>query len=65
MSRWIKNAATILLIGLCVLYLLNPGLGFLELLPDNLPIVGNLDEGAAASALVLLIQSLRKRTHAV
>jgi len=28
-------------------YLLNPTMGILELLPDNLPIVGNLDEGAA------------------
>lgn len=30
-----------------VIYLLNPTAGFLELLPDNLPIIGNLDEGAA------------------
>ncbi len=28
-------------------YLLNPTMGILELIPDNLPIVGNLDEGAA------------------
>ena len=31
-----------------VVYLLNPTLGFFELIPDNLPIIGNLDEGAAA-----------------
>jgi hypothetical protein len=30
-----------------IVYLLNPTAGLLELLPDNLPIVGNLDEGAA------------------
>jgi len=30
-----------------VIYLFNPGLGVFELLPDNLPIVGNLDEGVA------------------
>ena len=29
------------------IYLLNPTLGFFELLPDNLPVVGNLDEGVA------------------
>jgi hypothetical protein len=29
------------------LYLLNPGLGVFELLPDNLPLVGNLDEAGA------------------
>lgn len=34
------------LVGL--IYLLNPTAGILELLPDNLPILGNLDEGLAA-----------------
>lgn len=29
------------------LYLLNPGAGFLELIPDNIPLIGNLDEGVA------------------
>lgn len=30
-----------------LVYILNPTMGIFELLPDNLPIVGNLDEGAA------------------
>lgn len=30
-----------------VIYLLNPTLGILELLPDNLPLIGNLDESVA------------------
>lgn len=38
------------LLGL--LYLTNPTAGIFELIPDNLPLVGNLDE-AAACALVL------------
>ncbi len=29
------------------LYLVNPGFGIFELLPDNLPVIGNLDEGGA------------------
>ncbi|ATH07141.1 DUF1232 domain-containing protein [Halobacteriovorax marinus] len=29
------------------IYLLNPTMGLFELLPDTLPIIGNLDEGAA------------------
>lgn len=33
-------------------YLLNPTAGFVELIPDNIPIIGNLDE-AGATALVL------------
>ena len=33
------------LIGL--IYVLNPTAGFIEFLPDNLPLIGNLDEGVA------------------
>jgi hypothetical protein len=31
-----------------VIYLLNPSGGVIELIPDNIPIIGNLDEAAAA-----------------
>lgn len=37
---------------LCVLYLLNPTGGFIELIPDNIPIIGNLDEAAATAILL-------------
>ncbi|HEY9077848.1 MAG TPA: hypothetical protein VIO61_15040 [Anaerolineaceae bacterium] len=30
-----------------IIYLINPTAGVLELLPDNLPFIGNLDEGVA------------------
>ena len=40
---WFTYLATIL--GL--IYLLNPTAGVLEFIPDNLPLVGNLDEGVA------------------
>ena len=39
-----------------LLYLLNIGAGFIELIPDNIPIVGNLDEATAA---ILLLNYLR------
>jgi hypothetical protein len=32
-------------------YILNPTAGILELIPDNLPFVGNLDEGVAFTML--------------
>lgn len=35
-----------------VLYLVNPTLGVFELLPDNLPLIGNLDEAGATVILV-------------
>jgi hypothetical protein len=41
--RWL-----VYLLGLVgLVYMLNPTAGILELLPDNLPIIGNLDEGVA------------------
>jgi len=45
-------------------YLLNPTAGVIELLPDNLPLIGNIDEGAAALALwygFLEIKKARKK----
>ncbi len=33
--------------GIGVLYILNPTLGIIEFIPDNLPIIGNLDESVA------------------
>jgi hypothetical protein len=33
------------------IYLLNPTAGILEIIPDNIPIVGNLDEGGATLAV--------------
>ena len=37
---------------LSLIYLLNPGAGVIDLIPDNLPILGNLDEAAAAALLI-------------
>jgi uncharacterized membrane protein YkvA (DUF1232 family) len=33
---------------LALVYLINPGAGIFELIPDNIPVVGNLDEAMAA-----------------
>jgi len=34
------------------LYLVNPGLGVFEFIPDMIPFIGNLDEGAASFFLL-------------
>jgi hypothetical protein len=39
-----------------LIYLLNPGAGFVEAISDLIPFAGNLDEGGAA---VLLLMCLR------
>jgi len=43
-----KTLLVITMMVIAGLYLLNPTAGVFELLPDNLPGVGNLDEGLAA-----------------
>ena len=47
------------LLGL--LYVLNPGAGVLELLPDNLPGVGNLDEAGAVALVIFGLRYLLRR----
>ncbi|MGB0991867.1 MAG: DUF1232 domain-containing protein [Akkermansiaceae bacterium] len=37
---------------LSIIYMLNPGFGWIELLPDNLPFIGNLDEATAMAVLI-------------
>lgn len=48
----LKHIAVVVLGVISLLYLLNPTAGFFEILPDNLPGVGNIDE-AGATALLL------------
>ncbi|MDF1811487.1 MAG: DUF1232 domain-containing protein [Verrucomicrobiales bacterium] len=46
-------SAVVALIGVaCGAYLINPTAGFIELIPDNMPFVGNLDEAGAAAVLI-------------
>lgn len=42
--------------ALAFLYLVNPTFGVFEFLPDNLPLVGNIDE---ATATMVLLGALR------
>ncbi len=37
---------------LSALYLLNPTAGLFEILPDNIPFIGNIDEAAATTLLL-------------
>ncbi len=42
-----------------VVYILNPGAGVFELIPDNVPVFGNLDEAAAVGLLIALFKKWR------
>ena len=52
----IKSIFVAILGILSLLYILNPGMGFVEFIQDYIPFAGNLDEGGAA---VLFLMCLR------
>ncbi|TXI78351.1 MAG: DUF1232 domain-containing protein [Flavobacteriales bacterium] len=52
MKKWLIAFAGML----AFIYLVNPTLGVFEFLPDNLPLVGNIDE---ATATMVLLGALR------
>jgi len=59
-----KNKPVALVVAfLSFVYLLNPTLGLFELIPDNLPGIGNLDEGAAGALLLWAISVLRRKSE--
>lgn len=41
---------------LAALYILNPTAGVFEVIPDNLPLIGNLDEAAAVALLLMCLK---------
>ena len=50
--RMIREFVIILIALLAVIYLVNPTAGILELILDNFPLIGNLDEAGATLILV-------------
>lgn len=56
MRNKLKTIVVILGGLLGVLYILNPTAGLIEIIPDNIPIIGNLDE---AGAFFLILGCLR------
>jgi uncharacterized membrane protein YkvA (DUF1232 family) len=40
---------------LSTVYILNPTAGLFEIIPDNLPLIGNLDEAAAVALLLMCL----------
>lgn len=48
------------LIIIALFYLLNPSAGVWEIIPDNIPIIGNLDEVAAVLLIIDALKNIRK-----
>lgn len=53
-----RPIGSIFLLLFCLFYLLNPTAGAFELLPDILPIVGNIDEGVATFGLLIALNNM-------
>ena len=51
-----KRIVVLCLGVLAFLYILNPTAGLFEIIPDNLPFVGNLDEAAAVALLLMCLK---------
>lgn len=47
-------------LGMAVLYVLNPTWGIFEFVPDNAPIIGNLDEAAATGLGIACWREIRR-----
>ena len=50
--KFLKSAGVVLCALLATIYLINPTAGLFELIPDNIPFIGNLDEAAATAILL-------------
>ena len=42
----------------CAIYIINPTAGIFEFLPDNIPLIGNLDEASATAGLLYALSNL-------
>ena len=52
----LKDIIVIFVGILSVIYLANPSVGIFEIVPDNFPIIGNLDEAAACALLLSVLR---------
>jgi uncharacterized membrane protein YkvA (DUF1232 family) len=50
----------IIIIIISILYLINPTAGVIELIPDNIPFIGNIDEAAITAILIKCIYYLKQ-----
>lgn len=48
----------LIVVLVCLIYIANPTAGTIELIPDVIPIIGNLDEAGAGAALVFALSYL-------
>ncbi len=50
--KYIRHSIVFCIGIFCAAYIINLGFGIVEFIPDNVPIIGNLDEAAATLILI-------------
>ena len=60
-KKILKKIGCVLGLIIGVIYILNPTFGVFELIPDNLPYIGNLDEASAVILIMACLKELRKK----
>ena len=58
MKKINKKIIWSIILGIGILYILNLGFGLLEIVPDNIPIFGNLDEGVAGILIAIAVEEI-------
>lgn len=52
----IKGLIVFCIMLVSIFYLANIGVGFIEVIPDNIPFIGNLDEAGATALLLMCLR---------
>ncbi|EPZ52062.1 hypothetical protein M902_1799 [Bacteriovorax sp. BAL6_X] len=60
MKNIVRKVLAALGLVISVVYLLNPTAGVIELIPDNIPYIGNLDEAGAVMLFLSCLKILRQ-----
>lgn len=56
----LKKIFSVIGIIIGVIYILNPTFGVFEIIPDNIPYIGNLDEASAVLLILACLKELKK-----
>ena len=60
-KKVLRKVSSVLGLIIGVIYILNPTFGVFELIPDNLPYIGNLDEASAVLLILGCLKELKRK----
>ena len=57
-KKGMPTIVNVLIAAFCGFYLLNPGFGVFEFIPDGFPVIGNFDEATATAGLLYALSGM-------